>query len=263
MDLVTFAAVAALHFTSVQGQPAYVLPITSIRTSVDQESDTKRRRWAPLVCAASRRFDIPANWIKAVIQAESGGDPQALSPKGAMGLMQIMPRTYAMLRRPLGLGADADDPANNILAGAAYLRVLFDRFGYPALFAAYNAGPTRFRSYLRDDENLPAETWDYLARLGHGIVPKVQAMAADAGQTRDDPAAIFASKSPNFSGGRTLFFALQMNGKGVSAASKTTTRGANFGAKGASISVPRHDKFSSIRAASSASLSVPVSGTRR
>jgi soluble lytic murein transglycosylase-like protein len=80
---------------------------------------------------ASRRFAIPASWIRAVMQAESGGDPRALSAQGAMGLMQIMPGTWAELRVRYGLGADPYDPRDNITAGVAYLRELHDRFGAP------------------------------------------------------------------------------------------------------------------------------------
>jgi soluble lytic murein transglycosylase-like protein len=75
---------------------------------------------------------IPASWIRAVLQAESGGAARALSPKGAMGLMQIMPETWATLRLRYGLGADPFDPHDNILAGAAYLRELTTATDRPA-----------------------------------------------------------------------------------------------------------------------------------
>ena len=63
------------------------------------------------------------------------------SSAGAMGLMQVMPRTYSDLRKQLGLGADPYAPADNITAGAAYLQQMYRRYGYPGMFAAYNAGP--------------------------------------------------------------------------------------------------------------------------
>jgi hypothetical protein len=78
------------------------------------------------IAEGSHRFDIPASWIRAVIEAESLGDTRAMSPKGAMGLMQIMPETWTSLRLRYGLGADPFDPHDNILAGAAYLRVTRD-----------------------------------------------------------------------------------------------------------------------------------------
>jgi hypothetical protein len=75
-----------------------------------------------MVAEASQRFGIPASWIHAVMQVESFGDVRALSPKGAMGLMQIMPEAWAALRSRYGLGADPYDAHGNILAGAAYPR---------------------------------------------------------------------------------------------------------------------------------------------
>src|SRR6185312_11026486 len=100
------------------------------------------------------------------------------SRAGAMGLMQLMPETYAELRRRYGLGSNPYDPHDNIVAGAAYLRQMFDRYGYPALFAAYNAGRERFEAYAQGSENLPAETWNYLAKFGPDIAETVLAMGS-------------------------------------------------------------------------------------
>lgn len=86
------------------------------------------------------------------------------SRAGAMGLMQLMPATWAEMRAAHGLGHDPDNPRDNILAGTAYLRAMFDRFGYPGLFGAYNAGPARFEASLRG-KRLPAETQAYLQKL--------------------------------------------------------------------------------------------------
>ena len=118
--------------------------------------------FAAFIAEASHRFGIPAPWIRAVIQVESQGDVAALSSKGAMGLMQIMPETWASLRSRYGLGADPFDPRDNILAGAAYLRELQDRYGSPGFLAAYNAGPARYEAYLAAGEPLPSETRAYL-----------------------------------------------------------------------------------------------------
>lgn len=123
--------------------------------------------WSAYIAEASRRFDVPEPWIRAVMQVESGGHARAVSPKGAMGLMQIMPETWAALRARYGLGTDPYDGHDNILAGAAYLREMHDRYGYPTLFAAYNAGPRRVDEYLSAGRPLPAETQGYLAALGH------------------------------------------------------------------------------------------------
>jgi len=87
-----------------------------------------------------------------------------VSDAGAMGLMQLMPATYEEMRSAYNLGPDPFDPHDNILAGTAYLRTMFDRFGYPGLFAAYNAGPTRFEASLRG-VSLPLETREYLLKV--------------------------------------------------------------------------------------------------
>ena len=127
-------------------------------------------RWRPYIVEASQRFGIPQAWIAAVMQAESAGATQRngrpiTSHAGAMGLMQVMPGTWATLRRQHGLGPDPHKPRDNILAGAAYLREMHDKFGYPGLFAAYNAGPGRYAEYLRTGRPLPAETRGYIAQL--------------------------------------------------------------------------------------------------
>lgn len=117
------------------------------------------------IAAGAHRFDLPQDWIKAVITAESGGDANAVSVKGALGLMQLMPDTWAEMRGRYGIQGDVLDPAANIMAGSAYLAEMRDRFGYPGLFAAYNAGPARYEVYLRDGSPLPAETQAYLGKL--------------------------------------------------------------------------------------------------
>ena len=85
-----------------------------------------------------------------------------------------MPGTYEALRRAHGLGSDPHDPRDNILAGTAYLRAMYDRYGYPGLFAAYNAGPEHYDEYLQHGRALPAETRAYLATTaqpGPDLVP--------------------------------------------------------------------------------------------
>ena len=112
------------------------------------------------------RFGVPARWIAEVMQIESRGDPRAVSPKGAIGLMQIMPATYASLAARYGLGADPWNVRDNIMAGAAYLRELYDRYGRSGFLAAYNAGPGRWEDHLSGVRPLPSETVRYLSRLG-------------------------------------------------------------------------------------------------
>lgn len=128
-----------------------------------------RERYASYVRQAASRFGIPAFWIDAIMQSESFGDAAATSPKGAMGLMQIMPRTWAELRGRYGLGANPYDPRDNILAGVAYLRELYDRYGPDGFLAAYNAGPGRYEAYLETGRALPSETLTYIAEVSRRI----------------------------------------------------------------------------------------------
>jgi transglycosylase-like protein with SLT domain len=130
--------------------------------------------YAPLVTEAAQRFSIPAAWIRAVMRVESSGDRRAVSPKGALGLMQLMPKTWADMRARYGLGRDPFDPRDNILAGAAFLRELHDRYGSPGFLAAYNAGPGRYEDFRDRHRPLPAETVAYVA----AIVPFVDAERA-------------------------------------------------------------------------------------
>ena len=103
--------------------------------------------YAGFIAEASQRFGIPAAWIRAIMRVESRGDRRAISPKGAIGLMQLMPDTWAALRARYGLGRDPFDAHDNILAGAAFLREMHDRYGSPGFLAAYNAGPGRYEAY--------------------------------------------------------------------------------------------------------------------
>jgi soluble lytic murein transglycosylase-like protein len=127
---------------------------------------------ASLITEASGRFDLPELWIRAVMQVESNGDSDATSPKGAMGLMQVMPATYAYLSDRYGLGDDPYAPRDNVLAGSAYLRELYDRYGAAGFLAAYNAGPGRYEDSLCRGCTLPEETKRYVAsvRLALGDV---------------------------------------------------------------------------------------------
>lgn len=122
------------------------------------------------VTEASQRFGIPERWIWAVMRAESGGQSRAVSHAGAMGLMQIMPRTWAMLSARFHLGPDPFDIRANILGGAAYLRLMWDRYGDVALMlAAYNAGPRRVDDYRMRRRRLPAETANYVAKISSSL----------------------------------------------------------------------------------------------
>ncbi len=121
---------------------------------------------AAFVVEASQRFGIPEHWIIAVKRAESAGDVRAISSAGAQGLMQVMPATWTELRARYGFGRDPYDPRDNIHAGTAYLREMYDRYGnIPAMLAAYNAGPARYDDYIQRGRTLPAETRAYVALL--------------------------------------------------------------------------------------------------
>lgn len=141
--------------------------------------------YAAIIAEASQRFGVPEHWIRAVIRVESRGDVRAVSTAGAMGLMQIMPGTWAELRARHRLGADPFDPRNNILAGTAYLREMYDRYGSPGFLAAYNAGPGRYEEYVARGRALPAETRAYVAALaplaGGGDINRSATVIAVAG----------------------------------------------------------------------------------
>lgn len=135
-------------------------------------------RWSLHIAEASARFGMPIEWIRRVMRAESGGRTTLngrpiVSHAGAMGLMQLMPGTWREMRAALGLGADPHDPRDNILAGTAYLRMMYDRFGYPGLFAAYNAGLAQYARHLATGRRLPAETIAYVAHVTRTSAPAV------------------------------------------------------------------------------------------
>lgn len=113
----------------------------------------------PLIRTASHTHGVPAALVKAVIAAESSFDAAAVSPKGAMGLMQLMPGTA----RELGVD-DAFESDQNVLGGTRYLRELYDRYGdWLHTLAAYNAGPDAVDRY----RGVPpySETREYVKRV--------------------------------------------------------------------------------------------------
>lgn len=140
-------------------------PSTSSPPASPPISASSVHPYAGHVAEASQRFGIPEPWIWSVMRVESAGNPAATSHAGAMGLMQVMPGTYAELRSRYGLGLDAYDPRNSILAGTAYLREMHDRYGATGMLAAYNAGPGRWEDYVSRARPLPGETVAYMARL--------------------------------------------------------------------------------------------------
>ena len=141
--------------------------------------------WGPYIREASAKYDIPDTWVRALMRVESGGqefqDGQLItSPVGAMGLMQVMPQTYDELRDRYNLGDDPFDPHDNIMAGVAYMREMYELYGSPGFLAAYNAGPARLDDYLANVRPLPDETRRYVAMIGPnlaGIYPNNRSAA--------------------------------------------------------------------------------------
>jgi soluble lytic murein transglycosylase-like protein len=117
-------------------------------------------KYDELISNASKEFNVDSRLLKAMIKAESDFDPRAISRKGAMGLMQIMPENFKMLNLE-----NPFDPWQNIRAGAQYFKKLYRRFnGKLALsLAAYNAGPTAVDRY----RSIPPyqETEEYVRRV--------------------------------------------------------------------------------------------------
>ena len=138
---------------------------TTVAASVQAQDRAAIDPFATPIAEASFRFAIPEHWIRAIIAAESNNEPSAVSPKGAMGLMQVMPATYDELSTRHHLGDDPLNVRDNIIAGTAYLRDMLDRFGPDGFFAAYNAGPGRYEEHLSGARSLPAETLAYVETL--------------------------------------------------------------------------------------------------
>jgi D-alanyl-D-alanine carboxypeptidase len=130
--------------------------------------------WKPYIEEASGRFSVPRQWIRAVMHQESGGHEYMngqpiTSGAGAMGLMQLMPATYAELQDHYGLGSDPYEPHDNIMAGTAYISQMYRKYGAPAFLAAYNAGPQRLEDYLAGRSRLPNETVNYVASIAPNL----------------------------------------------------------------------------------------------
>jgi len=145
------------------GQPSSVSysPPQTIRPGAPEASKNLRldRNFDPIVEEAARAYDVDPRLIRAVIEVESGGNPHAVSPAGAQGLMQLMPKTGAELgmKNPF-------DPAQNITAGTRYLRQLIDRYqgNVRLALAAYNWGMGNLE---KRPEAMPRETQRYIAKV--------------------------------------------------------------------------------------------------
>jgi hypothetical protein len=202
MDLVTILTACALGFKSELFVPLGALDNCSASfglgaTIAPRDGSPKIERWAAYISEAARRFGRPEAWVRAVMQAESGGLADAKSSAGAIGLMQIMPDTYAELRARYGLGANAYDPQDNILAGTAYMSEMIELFGVPNFLAAYNAGPARLEDHLHRGRPLPHETQQYLAQIGE--LPAAPPPPDEAPAPQSLPFVAAASNAPESS----------------------------------------------------------------
>ena len=167
--------------------------------------------WGPYILESSAKFDVPERWIREVMRVESGGREYVngdliTSPVGAMGLMQVMPSTFDEVRgRHDGIGADPYDPENNILAGTAYLREMYDVYGSPGFLAAYNAGPRRLDDYLAGSKPLPDETRHYVAMIGPYITDAYPQHRSEADLMALNQVPIDIPPGTRFGGGGTLY----------------------------------------------------------
>jgi soluble lytic murein transglycosylase-like protein len=166
-----------------RGALAVLLLVSTVSAnaqSVEAVRSAPRIDIAAHVREASQRFGIPEHWIFAVIRIESAGRIRAVSSAGAMGLMQLMPGTWARQRARFSLGSDPFDPRDNIMAGTSYLREMYDRYGVQGFLAAYNAGPGRYEDWLGGRRSLPLETRRYVGRIAPLLQRERRFVAAEA-----------------------------------------------------------------------------------
>jgi hypothetical protein len=168
---------SGLSLSLIESGDAFAQPVVAMQQEADHP-------FAAHIVEAAQRFGIPETWIVAVMGAESDGDIRAVSHAGAQGLMQVMPATWDYLRARYRLGVDPFDPRDNILAGTAYLREMYDRYGtIPAMLAAYNAGPDRYDQHLATGRPLPAETRAYVDQLAPALGVETQSVDVPSAPT--------------------------------------------------------------------------------
>ncbi len=172
-----------IHYTNVPGDPRYSFvrkdPEPAVARPAAEGGSLSRglRAFAHIIRAAAERYGVDTRLVEAIVQTESAGNPTAVSPKGARGLMQLMPERAA----ELGV-RDSFDPTQNVDGGVRHMRDLLQRFGgdVTLALAAYNAGEAAVRSY----GGVPpfAETRDYVRRVramydgGTSLAPRTLAL---------------------------------------------------------------------------------------
>jgi soluble lytic murein transglycosylase-like protein len=137
-----------------------ISPLAETGAATPPDTHTSGRDWLePIIAKASGQYGVNADLIRAVIRTESNFNPQAVSPAGARGLMQLMPATA----RGLGV-SDSFNPEQNVMAGTRFLRDLLQRYdgNLDSALAAYNWGSGNMD---RRPEQMPRETRDYLVRV--------------------------------------------------------------------------------------------------
>jgi soluble lytic murein transglycosylase-like protein len=152
------------------GVPSYTVPKAEGVRSTRSAPAIRARAYDDLISEHSRTHGVRPDLVRAVMQVESGFNPYARSPKGAMGLMQLMPSTA----RQFGV-KNAFNPAENVRAGVAYLRELLDRYqnNEELALAAYNAGPGAVDKH---GQTVPPyrETQNYVAQINRMAARPIQ-----------------------------------------------------------------------------------------
>ena len=146
---------------------------------------------------AAARAQLTPDVILRVMHVESRGRPTAISPKGAIGCMQIMPATWRYLTARHALGPDPWDARMNMIGGALYLAELVARFGLPGAYSAYNAGPARYARHVARGVPLPRETVHYTAMLeGRTLPPAARGARTARRPARWQEASLFLAPPP-------------------------------------------------------------------
>ncbi len=174
MDPITVSVMGALLLAG--GVPDTESPPPPVSPAV-RAQQAEGQNWTEEIAGAALRTGLSEALIRQVMDAESAGVAKAVSPKGAIGLMQLMPETYREMAADLGLGPDPFNPRDNVLAGAVFLKKMLDRFGSPDFLAAYNAGPQCLDEVLAGLRPLPAESREFMEKVA------AQFGIADAGST--------------------------------------------------------------------------------